>query len=44
MDPNYKEDEEGAGSNSTGQSGNAGGAVKLDANKTKESTKKKGCC
>jgi hypothetical protein len=43
LDPNYKEDEE-AGSGSTGQSGNAGGAVKLDANKAKENTKKKGCC
>ena len=44
LDPNYKEDEEGAGGNSAGQSGNEGGAVKLDANKAKESTKKKGCC
>ena len=43
LDPNYKEDEEGAGGNA-GQSGNTGGAVKLDPNKTKENTKKKGCC
>ena len=43
MDPNYKEDEE-PGSNTGGQSGNAGGAVKLDANKAKENPKKKGCC
>ena len=44
LDPNYKEDEEGAGANTAGKSGNTGGAVKLDANKAKESTKKKGCC
>ena len=43
MDPNYKEEEEGAGSSSTGQS-TGSGAVKLDANKTKENPKKKGCC
>ena len=43
LDPNYKEDEE-PGNNSTGQSGNTGGAVKLDANKAKENVKKKGCC
>ena len=41
LDPNYKEDEEGAGANTAGKSGNTGGAVKLDANKAKESTKKK---
>ena len=44
LDPNYKEEEEGIGSGSAGQSNNAGGAVKLDANKAKESPKKKGCC
>ena len=45
LDPNYKEDEEGSGNNaSSGQSGNTGGAVKLDANKAKEDKKKKGCC
>ena len=44
MDPNYKEDEEGVGGNAAGQSGNTGGTVKLDANKAKESPKKKGCC
>ena len=45
LDPNYKEDEDGSGNNaSSGQSGNTGGAVKLDANKAKEDKKKKGCC
>ena len=44
MDPNYKEDEEGAGGNAAGQSGNTGGTLKLDANKAKENPKKKGCC
>ena len=43
LDPNYKEEEEGAGSSSAGQS-TSSGAVKLDANKTKENPKKKGCC
>ena len=47
LDPNYKEDE-GSGNNDSsgrsGQSGNTGGAVKLDANKAKEDKKKKGCC
>ena len=44
LDPNYKEDEDGAGSNSAAQSGNTGGTLKLDANKAKENPKKKGCC
>jgi hypothetical protein len=45
LDPNYKEDGDITGGNSGGQSNSTGGgAVKLDANKAKEDTKKKGCC
>ena len=41
LDPNYKEEEEDTGSGSDGKSNKSGGAVKLDANKAKESPKKK---
>ena len=46
LDPNFNDDEEAKGGKiSGGQSNNSsGGAVKLDANKTKDNTKKKGCC
>ena len=44
LNPNYKEDEEGSGSGTGEQSSNDEGKVKLDANKAKETTKKKGCC
>jgi len=44
LDPNYREDDDGSGSNTGAQSGNTGGKVKLDVNKAKEPAKKKGCC
>ena len=44
LDPNYKEDDDTTGGNSCCQTNNGGGTVKLDASKTKEEPKKKGCC
>ena len=43
LDPNYREDDEKDGEKGSSSTGKSGG-VKLDANKTKENTKKKGCC
>ena len=43
LNQNYKEDEEGSGSGTGEQSSNDEGKVKLDANKAKKTTKKKGC-
>ena len=44
LDPNFKEDDEGGSGNAGSSTSAQSGAVKLDAKKATENTKKKGCC